>query len=189
MFGSRQMDLKFVGLSALAGFSGQESRNGTGEPDSLRVRSSAVMGEAIKVLQRRPRQEQATVIGRLLQSASPELVCRGIYYLSEWSLGELADRLLELIEQSDSAEIVVAASAAAARLKIPEVIPVLGKMLGKKQIMGLAPAYSRTIRREFARALAAIGTSEARRQLAVFAKDIDLEVRNIARGMPEPTGP
>ena len=156
---------------------------------AIRVRSAAVMGEAIKVLQRQTREDQVKVIGMLTQSASPELVCRGIYYLSEWSLDELTGRLLELIEQSESAEIVVGAVAAAARLKIAEAVPLLGKMLGKKQIMGLAPAYSRTIRREFARALASMGTSEARHQLAVFVKDIDLEVRNIARGMPEPTGP
>ncbi len=54
--------------------------------------------------------------------------------------------------------------------------------------MRLVPAMPRGLRREFARALAAIGNPEAKDVLAEFTRDVDPEVRNIARGMPTPAG-
>jgi len=152
------------------------------------VRNPGVLGEAIKVIQRQPRTIQIQVIATLLESASPELVCRGVYYLTEWNLDEAKPKLLTLLGQTDNHEILAAVTAAVARWRLPEAISILGELLGRKQVMRLVPVLPRGLRREFARALAAIGTPEARAQLAEFTKDVDPEVRNIARGMPAPSG-
>lgn len=155
---------------------------------AVQVRNPGVLGEAIKTLQRQPRTIQVQVIGSLLDSASPELVCRGIYYLGEWNLSEAKGKVLTLLGQSKNQEILAAITAALARWRLAEAVPILGELLGKRQVMRLLPAYPRGLRREFARALAAIGTPEAQVQLAEFTKDVDSEVRNIARGMSAPTG-
>ncbi len=155
---------------------------------AVTVRNPAVLGEAIRILQRQPRSIQMQVVGSLLDSASPELVCRGVYYLSEWNLEEAKGSLLMLLRESEDFEILAAVAASLARWRLPEAVPILGELLGRKQVMRLVPVFPRGLRREFARALAAIGTPEAWEQLAEFAKDVDPEVRNIARGMPPPAG-
>jgi HEAT repeat protein len=155
---------------------------------AVTVRNPGVLGEAIKVLQRQPRRIQIQVIGSLLESASPELVCRGVYYLREWNFEEAQGMLLMLLRESENHEILASVTAAVARWRLPEAIPILGELLGRKQVMRVVPIFPRGLRREFARALAAIGTPEAQGQLAEFTKDMDPEVRNIARGMPAPTG-
>ena len=155
---------------------------------AVTVRNPGVLGEAIKVLQRQPRTIQIQVISSLLESASPELVCRGVYYLSEWNLDEARAKMLALLRQSDDHEVLASVTAAVARWRLPEAVPILGELLGRKQVMGLVPVLPRGLRREFARALAAIGTPEAQSRLADFTKDVDSEVRNIARGMPAPSG-
>ena len=155
---------------------------------AVQVRNPGVLGEAIKVVQRQPRSMQTQVIASLLESASPEMVRRGIYYLGEWSLIEARGSVLSLLTYSEDLEIVAAATAVVARLRLEEAVSILGEKLGRKQVMRLVPFFPRGLRREFARALAAIGTQEARSRLAEFTKDVDSEVRNIARGMPAPTG-
>jgi len=155
---------------------------------AVTVRNPGVLGETVKILQRQPRTIQMQVIGSLMESASPELVSRGAYYLSEWNLEEARGMLLMLLRESEDYEILAAATAALARWRLPEAVPVLGELLGRKQVMRLMPVFPRGLRREFARALAAIGTREAKSQLAAFTKDVDPEVRNIARGMPAPSG-
>lgn len=152
------------------------------------VRNPGVLGEVIKVIQAQPRTIQARVLGKLLESASPELVCRGIYYLSEWQLVEAKGKILALLGESEDHEILAAVTAAVARWRLPEAVPILGELLGRKQVMRLVPAMPRGLRREFARALAAIGNPEAKDVLAEFTRDVDPEVRNIARGMPTPAG-
>ena len=152
------------------------------------VRNPAVLGEAVKLLHRMPREVQLQVIESLMESASPELVSRGVYYLAEWDLVEGKDKFLTLLKASDNAEVLAAVTAAVARWRLPEAVPILGELLGKKNLVRLVPLYPRGLRREFARALAAIDTPEAQETLAEFAKDMDSEVRNIARGLPAPTG-
>jgi hypothetical protein len=155
---------------------------------AVTVRNPGVLGEVIKVVQRQPKTIQAQVLGSLLDSASPELVCRGVYYLSEWHLEEAKAKLLALLGESESLEILAAIAAALARWHLEDAVPILADLLSRKQVIRLVPAFPRGLRREFARALAAIGTAEARSVLAGFTKDVDPEVRNIARGMPAPTG-
>ena len=89
---------------------------------------------------------------------------------------------------SENLEILAAITATVARWQLPEAVPILGEKLGRKQVMRLVPFFPRGLRREFARALAAIGTDDAKAQLAEFTKDMDSEVRHISRGMPAPTG-
>lgn len=155
---------------------------------AVQVRNPGVLGEAVKVVQRQPRIMQLQVIGSLLESASPEMVGRGIYYLVEWNLTEAQDSLLSLLRHSEDPEILAAVTAAIARWRLPGAVPILGEMLGRKQVMRLVPFFSRGLRREFARALAAIDTPEAATRLADFTMDVDSEVRNIARGLRAPTG-
>jgi HEAT repeat protein len=155
---------------------------------AVTVRNPAVLGEAIKVLQRQPRRLQLQVIGSLLESASPELVCRGVYYLSEWNFTEARDSVLMLLRESEDLEVLAGVTAALARWRLPEAVPVLAELLRRKQVMKIVPVFPRGLRREFARALAAIDTPEARRELREFVKDVDAEVRNIARGLPAPSG-
>jgi len=152
------------------------------------VRNPGVLGEVVKVLQQQPRTIQVQVIGSLLESASPELVCRGVYYSSEWQLEEAKGKILTLLTTSENHQILAAVSAVVARWRIQEAVPILAELLGRKQVMRLVPVLPRGLRREFARALAAIGTPEAMGELAEFSKDMDAEVRNIARGMPAPSG-
>lgn len=155
---------------------------------AVTVRNPAILGETIKVLQRQPRPVQLQVIGLLLDSASPDLVCRGVYYLSEWNFTEAKDSVLMLLRESEDFEILAAVTAAVARWQLPEAVPILGELLRRKQVMKIVPVFPRGLRREFARALAAIGTPGARDELAELTKDVDPEVRNIARGLPAPTG-
>ncbi len=93
-----------------------------------------------------------------------------------------------MLRESEDYEILAAVTAAVARWRLTEAVPILGELLGRKQVMRIVPVFPRGLRREFARALAAIGTPEAKSQLAEFSKDVDPEVRNIARGLPAPAG-
>ena len=93
-----------------------------------------------------------------------------------------------LLRESEDFEILAGVTAALARWRLPEAVPILGELLRRKQVMKIVPVFPRGLRREFARALAAIGTPEAKSQLAELTKDVDPEIRNIARGLPAPSG-